>query len=288
MGIINVTKKHNRFPVEISSDYKRMDQKNTTAIRMFWDPEILPFMDKFLAMRMGDNRLQDDPGFTDIDVALGRGAWCLEEDAGGPMSGAGVGNQAFYAWEGDIYPRQAKFDGPQNASNVVKQAAGFLGADLVGIADNDERWVYTHSYNPLTDAHEPIVFPFEPKSVIVMAIEMKYESYRTSSSYISSATTGLGYGQMAVTAHRVANFVRALGYHAVPCGNDTALSVPLAIAAGLGEMSRLGLLVTPEYGPRVRLCKVITDLPLQADKPITFGVVEFCKTCMKCAECMPG
>ena len=40
---------------------------------------------------------------------------------------------------------------------------------------------------------------------------------------------------------------------------------PLAIMAGLGELSRIGILITPEFGPRVRLCKVFTDLPLQAD-----------------------
>lgn len=121
-----------------------------------------------------------------------------------------------------------------------------------------------------------------------MALEMDYEAYRTNPSFLASAATGLMYGQIAITSFRVASFIRALGYHAIPCGNDTALSVPLAIQAGLGEMSRLGLLVTPQYGPRVRLCKVSTDLPLQADQPITFGVVEFCKTCLKCANACPA
>jgi putative sterol carrier protein/ferredoxin len=66
------------------------------------------------------------------------------------------------------------------------------------------------------------------------------------------------------------------------------MSVPLAIMAGLGELSRIGILITPEFGPRVRLCKVFTDLPLQADQPATFGVQEFCKTCLKCAEVCPA
>jgi len=66
------------------------------------------------------------------------------------------------------------------------------------------------------------------------------------------------------------------------------MSIPLAIQAGLGEISRMGLLITPKYGPRVRLCKVYTDLPLKEDKPITFGVVDFCKVCMKCADNCPS
>ena len=71
-------------------------------------------------------------------------------------------------------------------------------------------------------------------------------------------------------------FIRGLGYQAVPCGNDSGLSVPLALAAGLGDWSRMGLLVTPEYGPRVRLCKVFTDMPLEPDEYRPSGVVEFC------------
>ncbi len=50
-----------------------------------------------------------------------------------------------------------------------------------------------------------------------------------------------------------------------------------------------GLLVTPKFGPRVRLAKVITDMPLSPDFPISFGVREFCEACMLCAkECPSG
>lgn len=62
-----------------------------------------------------------------------------------------------------------------------------------------------------------------------------------------------------------------------------ALSVPLAIDAGLGELGRNGLLITPEYGPCVRLCKLFTDLPLEPDKPIEFDVTDFCNQCDNCA-----
>ena len=82
----------------------------------------------------------------------------------------------------------------------------------------------------------------------------------------------------------MAEFIRNLGYKAIPMGNDTALSIPLAIDAGLGQLGRNGLLITPEYGPCIRICKVFTDLPLFVDKPIEFGVTKFCKTCSKCAD----
>ncbi len=67
-------------------------------------------------------------------------------------------------------------------------------------------------------------------------------------------------------------------------GNDTALSIPLAIDAGLGQLGRNGLLITPEYGACVRLCKVFTDMPLVPDRPLDFGLTEFCRTCDKCSQ----
>lgn len=50
--------------------------------------------------------------------------------------------------------------------------------------------------------------------------------------------------------------------------NDTALAIPYAIKAGLGEYGRHGLLITPEYGPRVRIGKIFTDMPLAHDVPV--------------------
>ncbi|OQX52080.1 MAG: hypothetical protein B5M54_09825 [Candidatus Aminicenantes bacterium 4484_214] len=82
--------------------------------------------------------------------------------------------------------------------------------------------------------------------------------------------------------------MRYLGYRALPAGNEIGLSIPIAIDAGLGELGRMGLLVTPKYGPRVRLAKVITDMPLVPDTPIRFGVTEFCEACHLCARHCPS
>jgi reductive dehalogenase len=38
----------------------------------------------------------------------------------------------------------------------------------------------------------------------------------------------------------------------------------------------------------MRLSKVITDLPLVADEPVDFGVIEFCESCKKCAKLCPS
>ncbi len=103
----------------------------------------------------------------------------------------------------------------------------------------------------------------------------------------ASAATALAYSQMAELSASLAKYIRALGYPAIPCGNDTVQSIPLAIDAGLGELGRNGLLLTPEYGPRQRICKVFTDLPLAPDQPIDFGIQSFCETCHICANVCP-
>lgn len=43
---------------------------------------------------------------------------------------------------------------------------------------------------------------------------------------------------------------------------------PSAVMAGLGELSRLNRLITPEFGPMVRVFTLLTDLPVALDKPI--------------------
>jgi reductive dehalogenase len=64
--------------------------------------------------------------------------------------------------------------------------------------------------------------------------------------------------------------------------------VPLAVDAGLGETGRLGYLLTKDFGLRVRLGAVTTDLPLVPDKPVDIGVEGFCRICKKCADCCPS
>jgi reductive dehalogenase len=132
-----------------------------------------------------------------------------------------------------------------------------------------------------------LIIPSTMKSVIVLAFEMDYESIKASPTMLGDAATMDGYSKMAITAGSLAKFLMSLGYNAIPCGNNTGLSVPMAIDAGLGELGRQGILITPQYGPRVRLAKVITDLPMAYDQPIRFGVKEFCDVCGKCARACP-
>ena len=130
--------------------------------------------------------------------------------------------------------------------------------------------------------------PNSMKSVIVLAFEMDADAIASSPTATSSASTGNGYSRITATVSSLAEFIRMLGFNAIPCGDMTGLSIPMAIDAGLGELGRNGMLITPKYGPRVQLAKVITDMPLLTDQPISFGVTEFCDLCRKCSDQCPG
>jgi ferredoxin-NADP reductase/ferredoxin len=68
------------------------------------------------------------------------------------------------------------------------------------------------------------------------------------------------------------------------------LQPPLLLLSGLGEVSRIGeVILNPFLGPRLKSGTITTDLPLAHDKPINFGLQEFCNSCNKCArECPAG
>ena len=183
----------------------------------------------------------------------------------------------------------SKFEGQagQLVTNLPKLALGMIAEKLaldIEIAEVDPG----ESAKPRYLEDGTLAIPETMNKVIVLAFEEDFDGIEAAPTHLTVAITQDGYSKMAITGGSLAQFIRKLGYNAIPCGNNTNISVPMAIEAGLGEGGRSGMLITPKYGPRVRIAKVITDMPLDNDKPIEFGVEEFCKACMKCAELCPS
>jgi len=283
---------------------ERFDEKFMMFRRVMWDTPALAKKLYFTPKMPEENK----PGYTMQDNAFRNASWDLERDFG--MGNRG-GNQMLLSWDrqpkGEFMPPpglRITVDGPVKLTRHLKKVATFFGASLVGVCELDRRWVYSHGYYParrdpfargeITEEEitagtsEKIEIPEEYRYAIVCAIEMDYELLKYSPTYTCGASAGLCYSKMPFVAALVAQFIRGLGYKAIPMGNDTACSIPLAIDAGLGELGRNGVLITQRFGPRVRLCKVFTDLPLAPDKPIEFGVWDFCVTCERCAEECPS
>lgn len=54
----------------------------------------------------------------------------------------------------------------------------------------------------------------------------------------------------------------------------------LATLSGLGWIGRSTLLVSPRFGPRLRLGTLLTDMPLETDTPIVQSQCEDCRACV--------
>lgn len=188
---------------------------------------------------------------------------------------------------GMMPPKQVKSMAPKIFETIPKEVleayANALELDMTIVQLDPSAFGKPHY-----DENGDLQIPESMNRVVVMAFEMDYDTVMQYPTLNGGAAAMHGYSRMAVTASALATMIRELGYNAIACGNNTGLSVPMAIDAGLGELGRQGVLITPKYGPRVRLAKVITDLPLAVDRPISFGVKEFCDICMKCAKECPS
>ncbi|MFZ0448186.1 MAG: reductive dehalogenase [Desulfatiglandaceae bacterium] len=282
----NYDKDEPYFPFPVP-DY-RYDQRNEMFKRRTWDKEFLPYGNQLY----GKVKYRDTYGYRKLDYALRNAAWSIEY---GFAFGVLKSNHGMYSWD-HIPEKMKRFvetgekvaHNPEENTRIIKKAARFLGADMVGACYAHPSLIYSHEMDLMDGIHRPLELPEGCTNAVVMALGMPYDAVRYSPDAISGAATGLGYSRQAVVANMVATFIRGLGYQAIPSGNDTALSIPLAMAAGLGELGRMGLLITRPYGPRVRICKVFTDLPLVFDEYRPFGVAEFCHTCKKCARHCPS
>ncbi|MFM9884697.1 MAG: Fe-S protein [Burkholderiales bacterium] len=170
-------------------------------------------------------------------------------------------------------------------SNSIKALAYFLGADLAGIC-RAEPWMY---YSHDDEKGEPIA-PYHPYAV-VMLIDQGFETMEGSSGddWVSGAQSMRAYMRGALMAGIMASHLRRLGFSSRVHSNaySEVLHLPAMLMAGLGEMSRIGeLVLNPFIGPRSKSVVFTTELPLEADKPIDFGLQATCNMCLKCArEC---
>jgi len=279
----------------VVGEVTRFDQKNEAFKRSTWDPEMRGLARGYYARYSGLEMPKTREGYHLAELALAMAGWHVALDFG---SGLFIGGEGLEAWEArpvgktdtTRMPKGLKmgFDSSAEATRVIKKAARLFGASLVGVCKLDRRWLYSHSYHTMSREHNPVKIGDEFKYAIVMAHEMDYNGIQQAPNPIAEAAASTIYSRMATIAAQLAQYIRGLGYKAIPMGNDTANSIPLAIDAGLGELSRMGLLITPEYGPRVRLNKIFTDMPLEPDSPIEFGVWDFCMKCEKCARACPS
>lgn len=181
---------------------------------------------------------------------------------------------------------------PERATEIVKNYAKYIGADLVGICKVDPLWVYSHRGEIHFDNWDDWGKELNdyPPYALVMCTEMNWEHVSSAPHTPTVAESAGDYARGAYLSVYMARWFMHMGYRGVAQNTrnyDTVLP-PLAVDAGLGEIGRNGYLIAPKYGARVRVFATLTDMPLIPDKPITIGADEFCRKCKKCGESCPS
>jgi len=230
--------------------YQRFDQKNDMFCRYLWDKDLKTYQNNF-ADDMLKNIKENNQGYTHFDYAFFKASWAVYNRF--PFAFSWEGDTSFEEdWYGyKLREQKYQIKGLAEFTAKVKKVARFYGASLVGITKINEKWIYRNSgkrSNGQFVGSYPVNLPQGINRAIVVAIEMDPVGLSTTPTLPACAATGLGYSKMAFIISCLGEFIRNLGYQAIQCGNDTALSIPLAIDAGLGALGRNGLLVTPEYG----------------------------------------
>ena len=178
-------------------------------------------------------------------------------------------------------------DDPDGNADAVKALAHFLGADMTGVCDVPAYAWYSHHADGT--AIEP-----KHRNAIVFVLDQGYETMEGASGddWISGAQSMRAYLRSSMIACTIAAHLRSLGWaaEAHTARHDEVNHIPLLLRAGIGELSRIGeLVLNPFVGPRFKSAVVTTDIPLTPDKPIDFGLQDFCAKCTKCArECPCG
>lgn len=278
--------------IEVLAGFRRFRQRFDVFNRSQRDPRIrsdnsVRFYETYAKPL---DRWKKVDGYTQKDYALRNASWHVT-DLFAEFKESEDRREGFldeFSIQRDLAAERLPVESPGAMSAEIKRVAKVFGADLVGVTEYDERWNYAQKYSRQSGKDKPNDLPAGLTHVIVIAQEMDHGLIQTVPSALSGAATGLGYSRDTVVLLSLTQYIRNLGYQAVGSLNDTALAIPLAIQAGLGEYGRNGMLITKEFGPRIRLGKVFTDLPLAPDYPVQFGVREFCENCRRCASACPA
>jgi reductive dehalogenase len=183
---------------------------------------------------------------------------------------------------------------PEEASKIVEAAGIQLGASMVGFTKINPLWLYQYvDINPkaadvkISPATREFVIPERFKYVIIFIAQGPRDLLVRNQSELGAAGDRAAYSRVFSAASNLIRFVKGLGYGTVQM-NTISPVIPYAIAAGLGELGRMNRMINPVFGGNVRIEGILTDLPLAPDKPIDFGLQEFCKKCKKCATHCPS
>lgn len=192
------------------------------------------------------------------------------------------------AVDGPISTERTQSSG-EDFTKIVKKLAKYYGALDCGITDLKPAHIYSHIGRGTGKYGDKVTL--DHQFAIAFTVEMDFEmtSYGPYAPVVMESARQ--YVESARVSIQLAAAIRDLGYPARAHidGNYRVIAPLVARDAGLGEIGRMGLLMTPFQGPRVRVGVVTTDMPLISDpysgEP---SIIDFCRICKKCAHNCPS
>ena len=177
----------------------------------------------------------------------------------------------------------------------LKTAALGFGADLVGVAPIAHLAELPAKNNVLTVAPNA-------KSIIVLGKRILRGSLRGVEEGTNFGSTYHTFGMhwledefLSRTIQATAEFLEDAGFEALPLlgfrqanGDFEPNPVAFARAAGLGDIGKNGLFLTPEFGHRQRFGFVVTNAELEADPVRENRLCDNCDACVKACPLLEG
>lgn len=184
--------------------------------------------------------------------------------------------------EGKIASKKVETN-PKEITEQLKNLTKYLGADLFGIAKLNNKHYYSHRGR---EGNYGKKIRSKHKYAIVFLTEMEEEMISKAPNIEITIASVKGYVKAGTIGMWLSYYLRNLGYEARNHldGNYLLVAPLVARDAGLGEIGRNALLLTREFGPRVRIGIVTTNLELIPDKKRDFGFLKLCNACKRCAK----
>ncbi len=177
---------------------------------------------------------------------------------------------------------------PQKVTTFIQKWMKQTGAHSVGFTELKDYHLYSHKgRGPLKGQ----AIEKKHNSAIAFTVEMDHRMMQSAPMGTSVMESSEQYLHSGVLALKLAVWIRELGYEATAHidGNYEVICPLVAVDAGLGIVGRMGLLMTPKLGPRVRIAVVTTSIPLvySIARPEK-TTAHFCHYCKKCANVCPS
>lgn len=170
----------------------------------------------------------------------------------------------------------------------LKRFASAHGADMVGIAS-------AKSFSGAPKGHRPGDLLKGAESVVVMAMALPAAAFERAPSREYFMSYMVANRELDTIAFKTAKYLQRKGFRAIHVPASPPYDMVEMMGdmshrhagylAGLGVFGKNSLLLSPEYGARMRLVSVITDAVLEPDGTLD---IDLCRECTRCIKACPA